>query len=197
MLLSRRRAPTAPLAAPATTTAVARDVAFLDEFLAAPLVSLEAQFHAYAQYWAHRVALEAHDARVPSRIEFYGPTELGRSKTDGSKRFELVLRMFDVVCPTRSTWQRKLHLQMMRAVMFQILGKDYDSQVDAVCRMMGWDGPKQEVLAIASRRSGKTYGTAMFAATIVLCVPNIEIVIFSLSKRQSQKMLALVRKIVF
>lgn len=162
----------------------------------APLVSSEHLYHEYARYWSHRLDLVAYDARVPSRLEFYGTSALARQKSSGRERLAYLFKMLDVVLATRSEWQISLHLQMIRATLFQILGKDYETTVDAVCESMGWQGAHQELMCIASRRSGKTFGTACYAAVMMICCPNIEIVIFSLSKRQSQKMLALIAQMV-
>lgn len=200
-LLSRRvpLAPPPPLvfAAPVAqrrTVQQLSNVAFPLE--GTTMLSCETMYYEFAQHWTHTLTLQAQEARIPARYAYYSDSSLAQKKSDGMKRLDLVMRTFDEVCKTRSPWQQKLHMQMLRANLFQVLGKDYDVLVERVCQEYGWAGPKQEVMAIASRRSGKTYGTAMYAATILLCVPNIEVVVFSLSKRQSQKMLLLISQFV-
>ena len=192
-----------PLRRPEPRTERARvraDTEQLDSLFAqlsvAPLVSSEHLYHEYARYWAHRLDLVAYDARVPSRLEFYGTSALARARSSGRERLAYALKMLDVINTTRSEWQRTLHLQMVRATLFQILKSDYETTVDAVCAEFGWAGPQQELMCIASRRSGKTVGTAIYAACMLIACPNIEVVIFSLSKRQSQKMLALIGQMV-
>jgi hypothetical protein len=154
------------------------------KIVARPRTSALAAFEDTCLHWRRRIFKEKREARVPRRA------------SSGEERFDRVVAMFETVNSTRSEWQRRLHMEMLRAVLFQVLGRDYDSHVKRVCERMGWQGPHQELMIIASRRSGKTVGTAIFAAAVLLCVPNIEIVIFSLSKRQSDKMLALIAKFV-
>lgn len=160
-------------------------------------VNMSPHFERYMRYWEWKVAVDCWRAYVPKRKDFYFNDDYITSKVSGLERLKSVYDTLQTISPTRSLWQRKLQHNMVRATLYQILGDDYEAQVDTVCDMNKWDGPKQELMAIASRRSGKTWGTAQYAAAIMLTVPNVEVVIFSLSKRQSQKMLGLVKDFIY
>jgi hypothetical protein len=144
-------------------------------------------------YFEHKIEIENYESYVPERTAFYADPRYARVQTNGLQQIERLEALLHEVCPTRSPWQIKLHQECIRATLVQTLGSDYDALVDRVCLERGWrDGPKQELLVLASRRSGKTFGIALFAACLAMCVPSVDIVIFSLSLRQSQKMLALI-----
>jgi phage terminase large subunit-like protein len=51
-----------------------------------------------------------------------------------------------------------------------------------------WDEIIQEVLIITARRMGKTTVVAVFAAALLICIPNVKLMIFSVSLNSSRKM---------
>lgn len=203
---TRRLAATAPrrplvpsiqAAISAPTTAAAPRLSPAAALLAAPTMRSERLAYEQCVYWQHRVDLERYESYVPERGAFYDSTSrFAEQQSNGLQNLAALERMLHEVCPTRSEWQKTLHLEMIRATLVQILAADYNALVDRVCKERGWDGPKQEVLVLASRRSGKTFGIACFVACLAMAVPGIDIAIFSLSKRQSQKMLMLVVQFV-
>ena len=160
------------------------------------VASAPKMFHDFARYWMWREAKDVWACNVPTRAELHENRMYVEMKSTGLHRLEEMERVLDQLSETRSEYQKKLHNEMKRALLFQLLGKDYDSHVDAVCAEYGWDGPKQELLALASRRSGKTFGIALFTAALVIVVPDLKVVIFSISMRQSQELLLLIDSLV-
>lgn len=99
----------------------------------------------------------------------------------------------------------KIELRVDQRVMFShcmgaLLSLIYRDKLEAnrkrLLNMLGLDSISSEVIVLASRRVGKTYFTAMLLASLLICVPEIEIVIFSKSLRQSAKAAELVKKFV-
>ncbi len=93
-------------------------------------------------------------------------------------------------------FQEDLHNQILRATLKQTLGDDYTMLVERVCRERGWAGPKKNLFTIASRRSGKTTGIASMVSALLICVPNIQIVVYSVAKRSAEEFVRLVEKYI-
>ena len=94
----------------------------------------------------------------------------------------------------RFHFQVDLHNQMLRATLMQTLGNDYRMLVHQVCRERGWSGPNKNLFTIASRRSGKTTGISSMCAALLICVPNIQLVVYSVAKRSAEEFVRLVEK---
>ena len=98
----------------------------------------------------------------------------------GETKLRNIWRDLDRVFPDgKYDLQVKIHSEMLRASLRQILGSDYNSCVQRVCQQYGWDGPKQNVMILASRRGGKSTGMASGVAALLVHIPNLKIVNFS------------------
>jgi hypothetical protein len=124
--------------------------------------------------------------------EFYNPAQF-----TGDEVIQQIERCMDYFFPEgRFPFQIKLHRYMLRATLHQTLGAKFDLLCNAVCRKYGWRGPTKNLFAIASRRSGKTTATASGIAAMLLTVPNIMIVVFSVAKRSATEFVNLVIKYI-
>jgi len=92
--------------------------------------------------------------------------------------------------------QRVMFSHCMGALLPLIYGDKLEANRKRLLSSLGLDKISQEVIILASRRVGKTYFVAMQLAALLICVPEIEIVIFSKSLRQSAKAAQLVVKFV-
>ena len=94
----------------------------------------------------------------------------------------------------RSLPQIEMHQAYIEACLAKIYQDDFAQNRDAILRKLKIEGDlRQEVLVVASRRAGKTFGVAMFVAAMALSVHDIEISIFATCQDISSKMLAQVK----
>ena len=70
---------------------------------------------------------------------------------------------------------------------------EFDASFARILAENGWDQARQEIMICCPRRFGKTWATAMYVAAYLYAIPSCELCIFSPSRRQSQKLLNLVR----
>jgi len=96
----------------------------------------------------------------------------------------------------RYAFQELLHNQILRATLRQTLGADFEILKEKICRRNKWDGPKKNLFVRASRRAGKTTALASMCAALLICVPNIEIVVFSVASRSAKEFVRLIQKYV-
>jgi hypothetical protein len=148
-----------------------------------------------AKYFKWKADTEHALDYTPVASAYYGENIYKFSEAEGLtmlKKIEQTVRSF---FPNgRFPFQRDLHRQLTRATLRQILGKDYQRLVGRVCKENGWDGPKKNLFAIASRRSGKTTGMASYVAAMLLCIPNINIVVYSVALRTAAEFVRLVER---
>ncbi len=85
---------------------------------------------------------------------------------------------------------------MINSVIPKIFGDELQCHLSDLLKENGWDQIMQELLCVTPRRFGKTWAVAMFVAAVLICVPGIEVAIFSMAMRASRKMLGLVDKFV-
>jgi hypothetical protein len=112
----------------------------------------------------------------------------------GELRLKTIIEDLDTMFPNgKFEFQKRLHSQVLRASLRQILGdNEYSSSVNRVCAQYGWDGPKQNVFVKASRRSGKTTGMAAAVAAILINTPEVKVVNFSGAKESATDFVHLV-----
>jgi hypothetical protein len=96
----------------------------------------------------------------------------------------------------RSAQQKLFHKAFTVASLKHIFGRDIHRHVGRLMRKFGVDQIRPDVIVCAIRRGGKTFATALFAASFVLTQPGVEINIYSTCKRASRKMQALIWKMV-
>ncbi len=88
----------------------------------------------------------------------------------------------------RSKTQKEFHQIFLSTCLRLIYGDDYEKERHRVMEKYGFPTKKQQCIVIAARRLGKTFAVAYFAAVLVVCLDDVEISIFSASKRQSMMM---------
>jgi hypothetical protein len=149
----------------------------------------------FCKYLKWQSDIERANLYTPNVSRYYSNSRYTQYVSDGEARLRTVEQVLDSLYPTgKFVFQIKLHRQVIRAVLRQILGSDYDRLVEKVCKERGWDGPKKNLFTIASRRSGKTTGMAGLVATLLYCVPHIQIVVYSVALRTATEFVRLVER---
>ena len=92
----------------------------------------------------------------------------------------------------RFEFQRILHEQVIRGTLFHILGDQYYSCVERVCNERGWEGDTNNLFTVASRRAGKTTGMTSMVAAMLIHIPGLQVVVYSVAKRMAVEFVHLV-----
>jgi hypothetical protein len=133
---------------------------------------------------------------VPELHESASNRKYWTRKTSGEEKLRLIRETLDEFGYKRTDQQKVFHEHMINACLPIIFGDELDYHTEKILKENDWEAILQELLCVTPRRFGKTWAVAMFVATILINVPNIEIVIFSMAMRASRKMLALVDKFI-
>ena len=136
------------------------------------------------------------DLYVPKISEAGSNPKYWHKKTSGDEIVKNIRRTLDEFGYTRTDQQKIFHEQMINACIPKIYGDELDFHADRILRENEWSAIMQELLCVTPRRFGKTWAVAMFVAAILINVPYVEVVIFSMALRASRKMLALVDKFI-
>lgn len=96
----------------------------------------------------------------------------------------------------RFEFQRILHEQMLRGALMHILGDQYYSCRERVCRERGWEGDTNNLFIVASRRAGKTTGATSMLAAMLIHIPGFQIVVYSVAKRMASEFVHLVEEYI-
>lgn len=159
-----------------------------------PICSAIPIINEFAKLSLEEVKKDAWDARLPNLFRYFTEPIYKTVVLAGVTRLKDVEQTVEQLLPTRYSFQEKLHNQVIRAMLRTILGSDYEAMVMRVCEDRGWDGPKQDMLALASRRSGKTVGFASICAALLVCVPTVQLVVISVSQRSSSEFVIITRQ---
>lgn len=159
-----------------------------------PLCPVTDICRSFAKLALREVKADAWSARVPNHFRYWTEPIFRTVRLAGLARLVDVEETIERLLPTRYGFQEKLHNQVIRAMLRKILDTDYEATVMRVCEERAWDGPKQDMLALASRRSGKTVGFASIAATLLICVPSVQLVVISVSQRTASEMIIITRQ---
>jgi hypothetical protein len=137
---------------------------------------------------------------IPKRYYMYTQKYL-ESRPSAADELLINLRktlcFFDSIGYQRSAHQRKFHESFIAACIRHIYKDEFNENFVKILEENGWDEARQEVMICCPRRFGKTFATGMYVAAYLHVMPNTEICIFSPSRRQSEKMLELVRTFLF
>jgi len=155
------------------------------------------QLRELTKYYHYKSDLERAHRYDPVVTEYYCDSIYRASESKGEamiKQIEQTVRSF--FPKGRFVFQEELHEQMLRATLRQTLGDDYNSLVGRVCTARGWEGPKKNLFTIASRRSGKTTGMASMIAALLIHIPNIQIVVYSVALRTAIEFVRLVAQYI-
>jgi len=151
----------------------------------------------FGRYLKWQSDIERAELYTPNVSRYYSNSRYTQYISDGEARLRRVEQVLDSMYPNgKFVFQIKLHRQVIRAVLRQILGDDYDRLIEKVCKERNWDGPKKNLFTIASRRSGKTTGMAGLVATLLICVPHIQIVVYSVALRTATEFVRLVERYI-
>lgn len=152
---------------------------------------------ALEKYFTWQSDLERAKAYTPLLNKYYEPSIYRQEDVSGEETLLKVKQTVRGFFPKgRFPFQRNLHNQILRATLKQTLGDDYDRCVNRVCEENGWDGPKRNLIAIASRRSGKTTATASMVASLLVNIVGIEIVVYSVGLRSAQEFVRLTERYI-
>jgi len=94
----------------------------------------------------------------------------------------------------RTRQQRAYHEAIIDALLRVIYSTDFAGKMGRIMRERDLREIYQEVMIVATRRFGKTMGTAMAMAVFLWAIPNFTECIFSTGQRASKSMLDLVEK---
>jgi hypothetical protein len=114
-------------------------------------------------------------------------------ETDGQQREAQIRRILDELGYKRSMMQIKFHNEFINALTPNIYGDEYDQDKDTVLARKNVERIWTDVVIQTGRRMGKSYGTAMIIVALLCVLPKFEVMIFSLSSGNAEKMLDLVR----
>lgn len=161
------------------------------------LVSFEEDLVALQKFFTWEADVDRAKNYTPLVNKYYEPSIYRSEEVSGEEMLLKVQQTVNSFFPTgRFPFQVKLHDQILRATLKQTLGDDYERSVDRVCHEHGWAGPKRNLFAIASRRSGKTTATASMVAALLICIPNIQIVVYSVALRTAQEFVRLTERYI-
>lgn len=150
------------------------------------------EFLDLSRYLCYKRSVERAENYTPDAWQLFDKTRVSTRVREGELRMRRVEEVLRGMFPNgRYEFQIKLHSQILRAVLKQILREDYNDLVEKICRERNWDGPKKNLFTIASRRSGKTTGMASLVATLLICIPELEIVVYSVGLRTAKEFVRL------
>jgi hypothetical protein len=160
-------------------------------------INFDEDLKSLERYFTWQADLERARNYTPLVNQFYQDSLYRIEEAHGETMLKKVERTVKGFFPKgRFPFQRDLHNQILRATLRQTLGDEYDATYQKVCKDRSWDGPKKNLFAIASRRSGKTTATASMVAALLICVPNIQIVVYSVALRTAQEFVRLVERYI-
>jgi hypothetical protein len=160
-------------------------------------VSFDQELTDLTKYYKWQAAIEDVKSRPPLVSSYYSENIYRIQETKGANMLKKVEETVKTFFPKgRFPFQRDLHNQVLRATLRQTLGDDYEAMFEKVCKERGWKGPKKNLFAIASRRSGKTTAFASIVAALLVCIPDIEIVVYSVALRTAQEFVRLVERYI-
>jgi hypothetical protein len=163
----------------------------------AKCVGFDDDLVALEKFFTWKSDLDRAKTYTPFLNKYYEPSIYRAEDISGEETLLKVKQTVHGFFPKgRFPFQISLHRQILRATLKQTLGDDYDRCVNRVCEEHGWDGPKRNLIAIASRRSGKTTATASMVASLLINVPTIEIVVYSVGLRSAQEFVRLVERYI-
>jgi hypothetical protein len=113
----------------------------------------------------------------------------------GDDRFRSILKTLSAF-GDRSRDQQLWHYWFLQACLPWIYKEEWDTSSSAILERHNLNHIIQQVLCMAPRRFGKTYCVAMFVAALILCIPGLQIAVFSAAKRQSGQLAKKVREFI-
>lgn len=96
----------------------------------------------------------------------------------------------------RSTTQMQMHDEMIAAILPRIYGDDLSTNIDRLLQKLHRTEIRQEVLIVAQRRLGKSFGTAIFATSCLVAIPNIRIAVLGTTRDSARRIIQIVHNLV-
>ena len=89
----------------------------------------------------------------------------------------------------RYVLQKRFHNAMITSMLPNIYGTDFHANKERIKKKFNITGDiKQEVMILSARKIEKTWTVAMFVAALLITIPKISIVVFSMASRTSKQM---------
>ena len=93
----------------------------------------------------------------------------------------------------RYALQKRFHNDMITSMLPNIYGTDFHANKERIKKKFNiTEEIKQEVMILSARKIGKTWSVAMFVAALLITIPKINIVVFSMASRTSKQMVRIV-----
>lgn len=147
-------------------------------------------------YYRYQADLERANNYIPYASSYFIDSYYNAKSRTGDERLreiEATVESFFQRSP-RFEFQRILHEQVLRGTLFHILGDQYHSCVERVCKERGWEGDTNNLFIVASRRAGKTTGITSIIAAMLIHIPGLQVVIYSVAKRMAVEIVHLVEE---
>lgn len=131
-------------------------------------------------------ASERKSRNIRSRAEVLRDTGWATQECQGDKRVRDIQEMLQKGFGyTRSEHQVMFHQFFLQACLPKIYGEEWPDHSQRVLEQFELKKIDSEVMIITARRWGKSMSVAMFVLALMLCVPGIQICIFSTGSRAS------------
>lgn len=128
-----------------------------------------------------RSAPSARRVQTKTLLEKYTTNEKGSSVQKGHAIMDRMRALLNTF--RRSEQQKQFHHIMLRCLAKQVYLESIWTHELEILEYNGFDSLNTEVMVSAPRRFGKSWGVAMLACVVLLCVPHCELSIFASNKR--------------
>ena len=119
-----------------------------------------------------------------------------RAFSAGDLRVKRIFKTLDSFGWKRSPDQKTFHRNFMIACLPQIYREEWDQHKRRVLKEFDAENIDFEVLIMTPRRWGKTISVGMFVAAMLICVPDVEIGVFSTGSRASGSLMEMVIRFI-
>ena len=124
-------------------------------------------------------------------------TESRASRSSAVNRGDMLVdelaKTLDEFGYNRYVLQKRFHNAMITSMLPNIYGTDFHANKERIKKKFNITGDiKQEVMILSARKIGKTWTVAMFVAALLITIPKISIVVFSMASRTSKQMVRIV-----
>jgi hypothetical protein len=129
-----------------------------------------------------------------SNVENYTRQQYTQVKVGELRLQKIIHDLVEMFKPfTRFRFQETLHSEVLRSVLNNIIDTEEERRMvlQRVLETYGWAYVTRNMLAIASRRSGKTTGMASVVAALLLHCPGLEVISFSVSLQNAEEFIRL------
>ncbi len=165
----------------------------IDSTLGLRIVDSQPYFSKFNEFTADNCKKHARTFRIRKQWEVAGEKSRKR-ECSGDAILNKLFRTLPMLTKKVRVDQKTMHSHMISALLPLIYGDELEQHRERLLKILRLDKISQELIILADRRRGKTWGVALLVAAALICIPAVEIVIFSLAQRIAEKMLMLVDK---